>query len=30
MIEQMEEEGIIGPQEGVKPREVRVRSFDFE
>ncbi len=30
MIEQMEEEGIIGPQEGVKPREVRVRSFDLE
>jgi S-DNA-T family DNA segregation ATPase FtsK/SpoIIIE len=30
MIEQMEEEGIIGPQDGVKPREVRVRSFDFE
>jgi S-DNA-T family DNA segregation ATPase FtsK/SpoIIIE len=30
MIEQMEQEGIIGPQDGVKPREVRVRSFDFE
>jgi S-DNA-T family DNA segregation ATPase FtsK/SpoIIIE len=30
MIEQMEEEGIIGPQIGTKPREVFARSLDAE
>ncbi len=30
MIERMEEEGIIGPQIGVKPREVFARSPDVE
>jgi S-DNA-T family DNA segregation ATPase FtsK/SpoIIIE len=28
MIEQMEEEGIVGPQEGTKPREVYARPVD--
>ena len=28
IIEMMEAEGIIGPQDGVKPREVLVRSYD--
>ena len=28
IIEMMEQEGIIGPQDGVKPREVLVRSYD--
>ena len=32
MIEQMEIEGVVGPQEGVKPREVFVRPIgeDYE
>ncbi len=30
MIEQMEEEGVIGPQLGTKPREVYARSLDAE
>ncbi len=30
MIEQMEEEGVIGPQVGTKPREVFARSLDAE
>ncbi len=30
MIEQMEEEGVIGPQIGTKPREVFARSLDAE
>jgi S-DNA-T family DNA segregation ATPase FtsK/SpoIIIE len=30
MIEQMELDGVIGPQEGTKPREVFVRPFDVE
>jgi S-DNA-T family DNA segregation ATPase FtsK/SpoIIIE len=30
MIEQMEEEGIVGPQIGTKPREVFARSLDAE
>jgi S-DNA-T family DNA segregation ATPase FtsK/SpoIIIE len=30
MIEQMEEEGVVGPQEGTKPREVFARPFDLE
>jgi S-DNA-T family DNA segregation ATPase FtsK/SpoIIIE len=28
IIEMMEQEGIIGPQDGVKPREVLVRNYD--
>jgi S-DNA-T family DNA segregation ATPase FtsK/SpoIIIE len=28
MIEQMEEQGVVGPQDGMKPREVFVRSLD--
>ena len=28
IIEMMEQEGIVGPQDGVKPREVLVRSYD--
>jgi S-DNA-T family DNA segregation ATPase FtsK/SpoIIIE len=28
IIEMMEAEGIVGPQDGVKPREVLVRSYD--
>jgi S-DNA-T family DNA segregation ATPase FtsK/SpoIIIE len=28
IIEMMEQEGIIGPQDGVKPREVLARSYD--
>jgi S-DNA-T family DNA segregation ATPase FtsK/SpoIIIE len=28
MIEQMEEEGVVGPQVGTKPREVFARSLD--
>jgi S-DNA-T family DNA segregation ATPase FtsK/SpoIIIE len=30
MIEQMEEEGVVGPQEGTKPREVYVHSIGSE
>ncbi len=30
MIEQMEEEGVIGPQVGTKPREVFARPLDAE
>jgi S-DNA-T family DNA segregation ATPase FtsK/SpoIIIE len=30
MVEQMELDGIIGPQEGTKPREVYARSLDLE
>jgi S-DNA-T family DNA segregation ATPase FtsK/SpoIIIE len=30
MVEQMEQDGIIGPQEGTKPREVYARSLDLE
>ena len=30
MIEQMEEEGVIGPQVGTKPREVFARPLDVE
>jgi S-DNA-T family DNA segregation ATPase FtsK/SpoIIIE len=30
MIEQMEEEGVVGPQVGTKPREVFARSLDAE
>ncbi len=30
MIEQMEEEGVIGPQVGTKPREVFARALDAE
>ncbi len=30
MIEQMEEEGVVGPQEGTKPREVYVNSIRAE
>jgi S-DNA-T family DNA segregation ATPase FtsK/SpoIIIE len=30
MIEQMEEQGVIGPQEGTKSREVFVRSMDMD
>jgi S-DNA-T family DNA segregation ATPase FtsK/SpoIIIE len=30
MIEQMEADEVIGPQEGTKPREVYVRPFDVE
>ena len=30
MIEQMEEEGVVGPQIGTKPREVFARSLDAE
>lgn len=28
IIEMMEQEGVIGPQDGVKPREVLVRNYD--
>jgi S-DNA-T family DNA segregation ATPase FtsK/SpoIIIE len=28
IIEMMESEGIIGPQDGVKPREVLVRNYN--
>ncbi len=28
IVEMMEQEGIIGPQDGVKPREVLVRNYD--
>ena len=28
IIEMMEKEGIVGPSDGVKPREVLVRSYD--
>jgi hypothetical protein len=28
MIEQMEREGVVGPQVGVKPREVFARAID--
>ena len=27
MVEQMEDEGVVGPQEGTKPREVYVRPI---
>jgi DNA segregation ATPase FtsK/SpoIIIE, S-DNA-T family len=30
MVEQMELDGLIGPQEGTKPREVYARSLDLE
>jgi S-DNA-T family DNA segregation ATPase FtsK/SpoIIIE len=30
MIEQMEEEGVVGPQEGTRPREVYVQSIGAE
>jgi DNA segregation ATPase FtsK/SpoIIIE-like protein len=30
MIEQMEEEGVVGPQEGTKPREVYVDAIGVE
>jgi S-DNA-T family DNA segregation ATPase FtsK/SpoIIIE len=30
MVEQMEEEGVIGPQVGTRPREVFVRPIDAE
>jgi S-DNA-T family DNA segregation ATPase FtsK/SpoIIIE len=30
MVEQMEQDGLIGPQEGTKPREVYARSLDLE
>jgi S-DNA-T family DNA segregation ATPase FtsK/SpoIIIE len=30
MIEQMEEEGVVGPQEGTKPREIYVNSLSAE
>jgi S-DNA-T family DNA segregation ATPase FtsK/SpoIIIE len=28
IIEMMEKEGIVGPSDGVKPREVLVRGYD--
>jgi S-DNA-T family DNA segregation ATPase FtsK/SpoIIIE len=28
IVEVMEEEGIVGPSDGVKPREVLVRGYD--
>ena len=28
MVEQMENEGVVGPQEGTKPREVYVSALD--
>ena len=28
MIERMEQEGVVGPQEGVKPREVLVNNLE--
>ena len=28
IIETMEKEGVVGPADGVKPREVLVRSYD--
>lgn len=30
LIEQMEERGIIGPQDGSKPRQVLVSKEDFD
>ncbi|MEN8181455.1 MAG: DNA translocase FtsK 4TM domain-containing protein [Myxococcota bacterium] len=30
MIEQMEQEGVVGPQEGTRPRDIFVRPFDVE
>jgi S-DNA-T family DNA segregation ATPase FtsK/SpoIIIE len=30
MIEQMEEEGVVGPQEGTRPRDVYVQSIGAE
>ncbi len=30
MIEQMEEEGVVGPQEGTRPREVYVQAIEAE
>ncbi len=30
MIEQMEQEGVVGPQEGTRGRDVFVRPFDVE
>jgi S-DNA-T family DNA segregation ATPase FtsK/SpoIIIE len=30
MIEQMEQEGVVGPQEGTRAREIFVRPFDVE
>jgi S-DNA-T family DNA segregation ATPase FtsK/SpoIIIE len=28
MIETMEREGVVGPSDGVKPREVLVKGYD--
>jgi DNA segregation ATPase FtsK/SpoIIIE-like protein len=28
MIERMEQEGVVGPQEGVKPREVLISHLE--
>jgi S-DNA-T family DNA segregation ATPase FtsK/SpoIIIE len=28
MIERMEHEGVVGPQEGVKPREVLIHNLE--
>ena len=28
LVEQMESEGVVGPQEGTKPREILVRPID--
>ena len=30
MIEQMENDGIVGPQDGTKPREVHVSSLELD
>ena len=30
MIETMEREGIIGPSDGVKPREVKIKEIDLD
>ena len=30
LIEQMESRGIVGPQDGAKPREVRMSQFEYE
>jgi DNA segregation ATPase FtsK/SpoIIIE-like protein len=30
MIEQMEIDGIVGPQDGTKPREVHVRPIELD
>jgi S-DNA-T family DNA segregation ATPase FtsK/SpoIIIE len=30
MVEQMEQDGIVGPQDGTKPREVFARSLEME